>query len=164
MSEFSVLMPELKKRADQICDNYPVKRAAALPVMRLVQEYYGCITADAERELAEYFNIPQADIRELMTFYTLFYSKPKGKCHIQICRTLSCALRGSVDLLHYLENKLGIKAGETTEDGQFSLDHAECLGACEIAPMAQINKDFVGLLNKEKLSQVLKQNYAGIAD
>ena len=164
MSEDLVLKPEIKKRADQICANYPVKRAAALPVMRLVQEYYGCITPEAELELAEYFNIPPADIRELMTFYTLFYSKPKGKCHIQICRTLSCALRGSEDLIHYLENKLGIKVGETTADEQFSLDHAECLGACEIAPMAQINKDFIGPLTKEKLSQVLKQNYVGITD
>ena len=164
MSEFFILTQEIRKKADQICTNYPVKRAATLPVMRLVQEYYGAISREAELELAEYFNIPPADIRELMTFYTLFYSKPKGKCHIQICRTLSCALRGAEDLVHYLENKLGIKTGETTTDNQFSLDHAECLGACEIAPMAQINKEFVDPLTKAKLSQILKQNYAGIAD
>ncbi len=162
MNESIVLTPEIRKKADQICADYPVKRAATLPVMRLVQEYYGAISQEAELELAEYFNIPPADIRELMTFYTLFYSKPKGKCHIQICRTLSCALRGAEDLVHYLEDKLGIKTGETTADGQFSLDHVECLGACEIAPMAQINKEFVGPLTKAKLSQVLKQNYIGI--
>ncbi len=158
----SLFTPELRKKADQICSNYPVKRAAALPVMRLIQDHYGSISSEAELEIADYFNIPAADVRELMTFYTLFYSKPKGKCHIQICRTLSCALRGAEDLIHYLENKLGIKTGETTLDNQFSLDHAECLGACEIAPMAQINKEFVGPLTKEKLAQVLKQNYVGI--
>ena len=99
-----------------------------------------------------------------MTFYTLFYSKPKGSCHIQICRTLSCALRGAGDLIGYLEEKLGIKAGETTADGQFSLDQVECLGACEIAPMAQINKEYVGPITKEKLGQLLKRYYVGVWD
>ena len=145
--------PELRKRADQICANYPVKRAAALPVMRFVQEAYGAISPKAELELAEYFGIPPMDVRELMTFYTLFYSKPKGKCHIQICRTLSCALLGASELIHYIEEKLGIKQGETTSDGAFSLDHAECLGACEIAPVAEINKEYVGPLTREKLDE-----------
>ena len=153
--------PELKRRADQICANYPVKRAGALPVMRLVQDTYGSISGDAELELAEYFEIPPADVRELMTFYTLFHSKPKGRCHVQVCRTLSCALLGAEDLISYLEGKLGLKCGETTPDGQFSLDKVECLGACEMAPMAQINKEYVGLLNKEKLAAVLIKNYVG---
>lgn len=159
----AVITPEIRKIADQICSNYPVKRAAALPVMRFVQERYGAISPAAELEIAEYFNIPPADIRELMTFYTLFYSQPKGKCHIQICRTLSCALRGAEDLIRYLENKLGIQVGQTTQNEQFSLDQVECLGACEIAPMAQINKEFVGPLTKEKLSEVLKKNYLGVS-
>ena len=160
----TLFTPEFKKRADQICANYPVKRAAALPVMRLVQEEFSAISGEAELEIADYFQIPPADIRELMTFYTLFYSKPKGKCHIQICRTLSCALLGAGELIRYMEEKLGIKVGETTQDEQFSLDQVECLGACEMAPMAQINKEYVGPLTKEKLGQVLKQNYAGISD
>ena len=147
---------DFKRRADQISAHYPVKRAAALPVMRLVQETYGSISGPAELEIAEYFSIPPADVRELMTFYTLFYSKPKGKCHIQMCRTLSCALLGEREHLRYLEEKLGIKAGETTPDGQFSLDEVECLGACEIAPMAQINKEYVGPLAPEKLDQILR--------
>ena len=164
MSAAIVFTPEFRKQADKICANYPVKRAAILPVMRLVQEIHNAISPDAELEIAEYFQIPPADVRELMTFYTLFYSKPKGKCHIQICRTLSCALLGAEELVRFLEGKLGIKAGETTPDGQFSLDKVECLGACEIAPMAQVNKEYVGPLTREKLGQVLKQYYAGIKD
>jgi len=159
-----IFTTEFRKRADQICANYPVKRAAALPVMRLIQEEYGSISGEAELEIADYFEIPPAAVRELMTFYTLFYSKPKGKCHIQICRTLSCALLGAGELIRYMEEKLGIKAGETTQDEQFSLDQVECLGACEMAPMAQINKEYVGPLTKEKLGQVLKHNYVGIQD
>ena len=162
MSDILIFTPELKKRADQICAHYPVKRAAALPVMRLVQEAYGSISREAELELADYFEIPPMDIRELMTFYTLFYSKPKGKCHIQICQTLSCALLGADDLIRYAEEKLGIQAGETTQDNQFSLDQVECLGACEIAPMAKINKDYVGPLTREKLGEIFKKNYIGV--
>ncbi len=129
--------------------------------MRLIQDTYGAISGEAELEIAEYFQIPPADVRELMTFYSLFYSKPKGKCHIQICRTLSCTILGAEGLIQYLEGKLGIKCGETTRDGQFSLDQVECLGACEIAPMAQINKDYAGPLTREKLAEVLARNYVG---
>lgn len=158
-----VFTPEFRKRADQICAHYPQKRAAILPVMRLIQEECSAISEETELEIAEYFQIPPADVRELMTFYTLFYTKPKGRCHIQMCRTLTCSLLGAEDLIHYLEEKLRIKVGETTPDGQFSLDHAECLGACEIAPMAQINKDYVGPLTQEKLAQILTENYVGRA-
>lgn len=161
MNRSVVFTPEFKKRADQICANYPVKRAGILPVMRLIQEEHGAILPDAELEIAEYFQIPPMDVRELMTFYSLFYSKPKGKCHIQVCRTLSCALLGAQELIQFVEEKLGIKVGETTEDGQFSLDAVECLGACEIAPMAQINRDYIGPLTKEKLGQVLAKYYVG---
>lgn len=146
---------ELKNKADKVCANYEIKRAAILPVMRLVQETHGAISSEAELEIAEYFGIPPADVRELMTFYTLFYSAPKGKCHIQICRTLSCTLRGADELIRQSEQTLGIKAGETTTDGTFSLDAVECLGACEIAPVAKVNRDYVGPLAKKDLEQVL---------
>lgn len=162
MMDYTVLTPEIKKKADQICAQYPVKRAAALPVMHLIQEECQCISQQAELEIADYFNIPPADVRELMTFYTLYYSKPKGKCHIQVCRTLSCSLRGSGELMKFLEEKLGIQSGETTEDKQYSVDFVECLGACELAPMAKINRDYVGPLTKAQLSEILKKNYIGI--
>ena len=149
------ITPEIRKIADQICSNYPVKRAAALPVMHLVQEIHGSISAEAEREISEYLQIPLADVRELTTFYTLFYSKPKGKCHVQVCRTLSCALKGAEELAQYVEEKLGIKNGGTTSNGLFSFDRVECLGACEMAPMAKVNKEFVGSLTKEKLDELL---------
>lgn len=152
----NIFTSEIKQKADQICSQYPVKRAAALPVMHLVQETYGSISAEAELEIADYFQIPAADVRELMTFYTLFYSKPKGKCHVQVCRTLSCALKGAEELAQYVEEKLGIKSGETTSDGLFSFDRVECLGACEMAPMAKVDKEFVGSLTKGKIEEILR--------
>ena len=151
----SVLTADLKNKADKICANYEVKRAAILPVIRLIQETYGAISGNAELEIAEYFKIPPADVRELMTFYTLFYSEAKGKCHIQICRTLSCALRGADDLIRQTEQAIGISAGQTTPDGVFSLDAVECLGACELAPVAKVNKDYVGPLTKKDLERII---------
>jgi NADH-quinone oxidoreductase E subunit len=151
----SVISSELRTKMNQICSNYPVKRAALLPVLRLIQEANRYVSEPAELEVAEYFEIPPADVREVMTFYTLFYSKPKGKCHVQLCRTLTCHLRGADELQTHLEQRLGVKSGETTKDGMFSLDSVECLGACEIAPTAKINQDFVGPLTHEKLDQIL---------
>ena len=153
----SVFTPELRKQTDLICTNYPVKRAAILPVLRLIQENHGFISPEAELEVAEYFAIPPADVREIMTFYTLFYPKPKGKCHIQICRTLSCSLLGAEQLIAYAREKLGIKPGETTPDGKFSFDEVECLGACEIAPAAQVNTEYVGPLTKEKVNELVQK-------
>ena len=156
MNTKAIFTPEFKKRADLICSNYPVKRAALLPVLRLIQEEQGFISSEAELETAVYFQIPPADVREVMSFYTLFYSKPRGKCHIQMCRTFSCDLAGARELIRYAEEKLGIKSGEVTPDGKFSFETAECLGACEIAPMACVGKEYVGPLTKEKLDQIIE--------
>ena len=155
----SVFTADLKRRADQISAQYEVKRAAILPVMRLIQDEYQAISPEAELEIAAYFQIPPADVRELMTFYTLFYPQPKGKCHLQICRTLSCTLRGARDLIRHCEERLSIKPGQTTPNGAVSLDAVECLGACEIAPMAIVNKDYVGPLSKEKLDQIIERSW-----
>ena len=152
----TIFTPEFRIRTDKICANYPVKRAAALPVMRLIQEEYGAISEEAELEIADYFQIPPSDVRELVTFYTLFYSKPKGRCHFQVCRTLSCALLGAEDLIRYLEEKLGIRTGETTVDGQYSLDQVECLGACDRAPVVSVNDDYRERLTPEAAKILLE--------
>ena len=111
---------------------------------------------DAEKEVAAYLELPPVDVREVMTFYTLFYTKPRAKTRLNICRTLACALSGADDLMKHCENKLGIQSGETTPDGKFSWQYVECLGACEIAPMLQLNdNEFVGPLTKEKIDEIL---------
>ncbi len=156
MNNTLALTPTLREKLNQICANYPVQRAALLPALHLIQETYGFITLEAEREVAEYFSIPLADVREVMTFYTLFHSKPAGACHIQICRTLSCDLRGAQKLISHLQEKLGIQSGETSADQKFSLSVVECLGACEIAPMAKVGKEFIGPLTIEKLDEMVE--------
>ena len=135
---------------------YEVRRAALLEILHLMQETYGYISLEIEKEVAHYIGIPDIDVREVMTFYTLFYNKPKAKTRFNVCRTLTCDLLGANEIIRYFEQKLGIKSGEMTKDGQFSLHKVECLGACEIAPMLQLNDcGFVGNLTKEKVDKLI---------
>ena len=149
--------PELKSKAEKIVSNYDQKRAALLPILHLIQETYGFISEQAEQETAEFFQIPLADIREVMTFYTLFRSKPCAKHQFNVCRTLSCSLLGSEAIIEHLKSKLGIQVGEQTPDGRFGLETVECLGACEMAPMMQKNKEYIGPLTVERIDQILNE-------
>ncbi len=155
MSQF--VTPEFKKKADPVVARYETKRASLLEILHLVQEQYGFITREAEAEVAEYLGIAAIDVREVMTFYTLYYDKPRAKTRFNVCRTLSCSLLGAEDVISHLEHKLGIKAGQQSADGKFSLAKVECLGACELAPMMQVNdNEFVGCLTKQKIDELLK--------
>ncbi len=151
----SILAGELRTSADGIVARYETKRAAILPVLQLIQERYGCVPEEAEPEVSDYLEIPLIDVREVLTFYTLLHRKPVGKICLNVCRTLSCHLAGGGEILNHLEQKLGIQAGETTADGQFTLEAVECLGACELAPMMETNGQYVGPLTKEGVSSVI---------
>ena len=140
---------------DKITNQYEQRRAALLPLLHLVQENEGLITPQAEQEVAEYVGIPVAHVHEVISFYHLFRQKPQGKCHFSVCQTTACALRGSEPIIEHIEKRLGIKQGEVTSDGKFSLGLVECLGACEIAPVMQCNKDYVGNLNKKKIDELI---------
>jgi len=157
-----VFTSEIKSKADAILAKYETKRAPILEVLRLLQEHYGHITLEMEAACAEYLEIPPIDVREVMTFYSLFYSRPKAKTRFHVCRTLTCSLLGGEDLLKYMEQKLGVKTGEKTPDGNFFLETVECLGACEIAPMLQLNdREYVGPLTKEKIDELLNKGRKG---
>jgi len=160
MSKYSnfILSSDLKNRADAIVEKYETKKASILEILRLVMEEHGHITLAIEEAVAEYLEIPVIDVREVVTFYTLFYTKPKAKHRFHVCRTLSCHLMGSGDIIAYLENQLGVKAGEMTADGQFSIETVECLGACEMAPMMQVNDDqYVGFLSRERVDELIEK-------
>jgi NADH-quinone oxidoreductase E subunit len=154
----NVLTPALKGEAERIAARYEQKRAALLPVLHLIQTSCGHISQEAEREVAELFGIPIVDVREVMTFYTLFRSKPCARLHFQVCRTLTCSLLGGDEILRYLKEKLGLEEGGRTSDGQFHLETVECLGACEIAPMMTVNGEYVGPLTKEKIDQIVERS------
>ena len=138
--------------------HYEQKKAALLPVLHLVQEKEGLISPEAEKEIADYLGVPVVHVHEVITFYHLFHQQRLGKCHFSICQTTSCALLGAEEIIDHLKKRLGIKPGETTPDGKFSLSVVECLGACEIAPMMQCNKDYKGFLNKKKIDELIEKN------
>lgn len=125
--------------AQEIIERYPKKKSALIPLLHLTQEQNGYITQDAMKHLAELLDITPAEVIGTATFYEMFKFEPVGKYVINVCGTLSCALLGAEELLHHAEHKLGIKAGSTTDDGLFTLEHAECQAACTEAPTLQVN-------------------------
>ena len=147
--------PSLDAQAKDILGRYEEKKAAMLPLLRLVQEQHGCVTPEGEQWVAEQIGTTLAHVREVVSFYTLFRRQPIGIYHIQVCSTTACWLMGAEEIVKYLEQKLGIKVGETTPDGKFTLSTVECLCACEIAPMLQVNDRYVGPLTTARIDQLL---------
>jgi len=106
--------------------------------------------------VAELLNIKPIEVYEVATFYSMYNTKPVGKYLLEVCRTGPCMLNGSDDIIEYIKDKLGIREGETTADGLFTLKPAECLGACGYAPMMQLGKTFREHLTKEKIDQIIE--------
>jgi NADH-quinone oxidoreductase subunit E len=151
-----MLGPEFEKTVDALVAKYPQPKAALLPVLWEVQKAKGWISLEAEDWIARRLGVSAAHVHGCVTFYTMYKQKPSGKYHIQLCTTLSCMLRGSDELLKHLEGKLGIKEGETTPDGKFSIVRVECLGSCGTAPMFQLNDTFHENLTLEKVDRLLE--------
>lgn len=140
---------------DKLVAKYEQRKAALLPVLHYVQEKEGLITPEAESAVAAYIGIPVVHVHQVVCFYHLFHQERKGKCHFSVCETTACALLGAEDIIGHIKMRLGIEPGETTPDGKFSLSVVECLGACEIAPMMQVNKEYKGLLNKKMVDELI---------
>jgi len=150
------LSEKSKKKIDSILAKYPEKRAATLPILHLIQSEHGYVPQEAEQIVADIVEVPPVKVREVIKFYSLFYEKKPGKYHFQVCRSLSCWLRGSQEIVQMLEERLNIKSGETSEDGKFTITEVECLGACEIGPMLQLNDEYIGPITPEKLDEIIK--------
>jgi len=125
--------------ARAIIARYPRPKSALVPLLHLAQEQDGYVTRDAMAHIGELVGVTSAEVYGTATFYEMFRFEPVGKYLINICGTLSCALMGAHDLMHHAEEKLGVKVGGTTEDGLFTLAHAECQAACTEAPTLQVN-------------------------
>jgi NADH-quinone oxidoreductase E subunit len=121
---------------------YPVKRAALMPVLWIAQREFGCLSPEVQQYVADLMGFPLAWVSGVASFYTMYYKKPIGKYHLQVCTNVSCMLRGSDEIVRAIEERLGIELGETTTDGRFSLDEVECLASCGTAPMMQVNEDY----------------------
>ena len=144
--------------AQKIIKRYPEGRqkSALLPLLHLAQaEFGGWLSPDTMDYVASILNLKPIEVYEVASFYTMYNLRPVGKCVLEVCRTGPCMLRGSDDIIEYLENKLGIKDGETTPDGMFTLKTVECLASCGTAPMMQVGDNYLENLSCEKLDGIL---------
>jgi len=147
--------PEALGEFEAIIARYPRKEAAMLPVLYLAQREFGHLGAEAIDYIARLMEQPPARIHGVVSFYTMFNTKPIGRHHIQICRTLPCALGGAEKITAFIKRQLGIEPGETTPDGRFTLSEVECLASCGTAPMMQINDAYYENLTEEKIGEIL---------
>ena len=159
-------MTEIKFSADslnlvnQIIRRYPEGRqkSALLPVLHMAQaEFEGWLSVPVMDYVASLLNIKPIEVYEVATFYSMFNTEPVGKCLLEVCRTGPCWLRGADDIVEHLENKLNIKAGETTSDSMFTLKTVECLGSCGTAPMLQCGAEFFENLTQEKVDELIEK-------
>jgi NADH-quinone oxidoreductase subunit E len=150
-----MLFDKYRAEIESIQARYPVKRSALLPLLYLAQEEEGYVTEAAMTEIAGILKLTPPQVYETVTFYTMLNLKPVGKFHIQVCKSLMCALVGSDTVLAWLRTKLGVKPGETTPDRMFTVSAVECLAACGTGPMMQINDDYYERLTEEKVDRIL---------
>ena len=160
--EMAAFSPEVEAEIDGHLAKYPVKRSAILPIMFVVQrERGGWLDPPGVAYLADRLGVRITDIWEVATFYSMINTEPVGRYHFQICKTLSCKILGAGKITEQCKQRLGIKPGETTADGQFSLSEVECLGSCGTAPMMQIGFDYYENLTTEKVDELIEKCKSG---
>lgn len=152
--EFST---ETLKQFEATVARYPKKEAAMLPVLYLAQREFGHLGPEAIEYVARLMEQSPARVHGVVSFYTMYNMKPIGRHHIQVCRTLSCALGGAERITGLIKKKLGIEPGQTTADGRFTLSEVECLASCGTAPMMQVNDEYYEGLTEEKVSKILDE-------
>lgn len=150
--------------AKEIVARYPKARSATIPLLHLSQQQNGYITEEAIAHVAELVGATSAEVLGTCTFYEMFKMAPVGKYLVNICGTMSCQLLGADELLHHAEQKLGVRAGGTTADGLFTLEHAECQAACTEAPNMQVNYRHCHRMTTEKFDQLIDDLRAGRLD
>lgn len=138
-----------------IVEKYPFKRSALIPILLLVQEDFGYVPKELILPIAQYLEMPEIDVHEVITFYSMLRTRPVGKYHIQVCTNISCMLLGADEICKHISEKLEISEGELTKDGRFSITEVECLGACCNAPAMQINYKYHEDLTVEKVNKIL---------
>ena len=144
-----------RRELEALLARYPDKEAAILPTLHIAQREFGHVSDEAIVYVAGLLGFTPARIEGVATFYTMYNRKAVGKYHVQVCRNISCSLLGAEHLIAHVSQKLGIKPGETTPDGKFTLSTAECLGSCGTAPVMQVNDDYHENLTEEKIDALL---------
>ena len=144
--EFEVLRKGLPPGLDSVL---------VLPCLRRIQDDRGFIADEDVDSLVDYLGVPRIQIEEVLSFYTMLRRKPIGRWHVQVCRNVSCSMRGAERLIDHLSGKLGVKPGQTTADGRFTLSTVECLGSCGTAPVVMVNERYHELQDAQSLDKLL---------
>lgn len=146
------------KEVERLKGLYPDAKAAIMPILWMAQKKFGWLSEDVMKYVGTLLSLPYSHVLGVASFYTMYFKKPMGKHHVQVCTNVSCMLRGGEELYEFVKSTYGIGHNETTPDGKFSLEEVECMGACGGAPMIAINEDFyenVSIRDVEKLLQTL---------
>ncbi len=152
----TLFSPRLAARFDALVEKYPARRSALIPMLLYAQDEIGYLSDAVIAEVAERIGITELDVRNVLSYYSMLRTKPAGKYNVQVCTNISCMLRGGYEILNHCKNELGIGHKETTNDGVFSLEEVECIGACCWAPAIQINYDFHENLTPAKVDALFK--------
>ena len=152
-----MLSPKAKKKIQELRSEYETGRSAVLPALHVAQGDQGWLSEETQAEVAELLEVTPQAVREVVTFYTMFLQKPVGKYLLQVCRNLSCSLRGGHRLQSQIEERLGIREGETTQDGRFTLISVECLGSCGTAPVIMVNDRYHEDVTPQEVDRLLTE-------
>lgn len=147
--------------AEEVIARYPVRKSALIPLLHLAQEQDGYVTDDAMAHIAELVEVTPAEVLGTCSFYEMFKREPVGDYLVNVCTNISCMLLGGEELLHHLERRLGIKAGDTTPDGKFTLDDVECIAACTEAPCLQVNYRYFTRVSAAQVDVLIDDLRAG---
>jgi len=148
---------EFETRFAEMLTHYPTKRSTLVPTLLYAQDEVGALTDEVIAELAQRLELTELEVRNVISYYSMLTTKPRGKYNVQVCTNIACMLRGGEEILHHCKKKLGIGHKGTTEDGLFSLEEVECIGACSWAPAAQVNYDFHENLTEAKMDEILDE-------
>lgn len=146
---------KVREETKQILKNYPADKDRLIAILNDIQEKYGYIPKQAQLEVSTYLKMPMAEIYGVITFYSRFTLKPKGKYNLSICLGTACFVKGSQSLLDRAKERLGISSGEVTPDGKFSIDEVRCVGACGLAPVFMVNEEVYGKATVKQLDEVI---------
>ena len=147
---------EFENRFAEMLGHYPTKRSVLVPTLLYAQDEAGFLSDEVIQEIASRLELTELDVRNVISYYSMLTTKPRGKYNVQVCTNIACMLRGGEELYAHCRKKLGIEHKGTTPDGTFTLEEVECIGACSWAPAVQVNYDFHENLTVEKLDNVLE--------
>src|SRR4030088_2355167 len=147
---------QFETRFAEMVTHYPTKRSALVPTLLYAQDETGALTDEVIAELARRMDLTELEVRNVISYYSMLTTKPRGKFNVQVCTNIACMLRGGEELLDHCETKLGIKHKGTTSEGLFTLGEVESIGACSWAPAVQVNYDFHENLTPEKMDTILE--------